>query len=192
MMIGSGLLLTPVYKENAVTVSGYFPQARWFNYFDGAELSPGNQVLTAPLDFLNIHLRGGFILPTQQPGMTTAASKTNPFGLTVALNENKAANGELYLDDGETIVKFVGDTFAYLTFEATSNEQSLKIAANVIKAGFGQSLTLSEVKVAGMAGLHVSSVVVNGNQAKFAWSANFLSITSDVPIISNFVILITY
>ncbi len=37
----------------------------------------------------------------QEPGLTTAESRKNPYSLLVAL-ESGRADGSLYLDDGET------------------------------------------------------------------------------------------
>ncbi len=191
MLIGSGLLITPVYEENATSVVGYFPHARWYNYYDGSELPPGTQTLEAPLEYLNMHLRGGYILPTQQPGLTTVASRMNPFSLTVSLDDNRSAVGELYLDDGESIVRFIGSNYSYVTFEAVSNGQSVKIASNVLNSGYNEAnLTLSEVKVAGLAGMQIVSVTVNGEAVSFKWVSSFLVIESQTTLASNFVVLI--
>jgi len=59
--------------------------------------------LNAPSDFINLHVRGGNILPTQEPALNTLKSKQNPFGLIVALSENGKAEGGIYYDDGDSI-----------------------------------------------------------------------------------------
>ena len=61
-----------------------------------------NETLEAPLGHIPLHIRGGNILPTQEPGYTIAQSRKNPFGLIVALDKNGGASGKLYLDDGES------------------------------------------------------------------------------------------
>ena len=61
--------------------------------------------LAAPFDFVNVHVHGGKIIPTQQPAANTELSKQNPFGLIVALDANGEASGNLYLDDGDSIGK---------------------------------------------------------------------------------------
>ena len=50
-----------------------------------------------------LHIRGGNILPLQYPALTTTASRLKDFFLVVALNENGAASGELFWDDGESV-----------------------------------------------------------------------------------------
>jgi len=54
------------------------------------------------MNFIHLHVRGGYILPTQEPAMNTMLSRQNPFGLIVALDENYSAKGDMYYDDGIT------------------------------------------------------------------------------------------
>ena len=51
---------------------------------------------------MQIHVRGGYIVPMQEPGLTTTASRKNPYSLLVALDKLGGAMGYVYLDDGET------------------------------------------------------------------------------------------
>jgi hypothetical protein len=60
----------------------------------------GQVILPAPLDIIPLHYRGGSIVPTQAPAVTTTASRTNPFGADIAFGESGAAEGWAYLDDG--------------------------------------------------------------------------------------------
>ncbi|XP_074862416.1 sucrase-isomaltase, intestinal-like [Carettochelys insculpta] len=57
----------------------------------------------APLDKIPLFLRGGYILPTQAPATTTTLSRQNPFGLIIALDDQGAASGSLFWDDGDSI-----------------------------------------------------------------------------------------
>lgn len=43
------------------------------------------------------------MIPLQDPGLTTAESRQNVFSLLVALDSHGMADGELYVDDGESI-----------------------------------------------------------------------------------------
>ena len=43
------------------------------------------------------------MIPMQDPGLTTTESRKNPFSLLVALDGGGAAEGDLFLDDGEAI-----------------------------------------------------------------------------------------
>ena len=53
--------------------------------------------------YFQIHIRGGSILPLQDPGLTTVESRHNVFSLLIALDGNGDASGDLYVDDGESL-----------------------------------------------------------------------------------------
>ena len=60
---------------------------------------------------LQIHIRAGTVTPMQEPGLTAAASKVGTYSLLVALDDAGKAQGDLFLDDGESIdetLRFVG------------------------------------------------------------------------------------
>ncbi|KAF2758763.1 hypothetical protein EJ05DRAFT_492880 [Pseudovirgaria hyperparasitica] len=110
-LLGPSLLVTPVLTEGAITVNGVFPGISdgvlWYDWYTGARMDaqPGeNKTLDAPLEHIPIHVRGGSVLPLQEPGYTTAESRKNPFSLLIALDKTGHAEGSLYLDDGESIL----------------------------------------------------------------------------------------
>ncbi|PIK61537.1 putative sucrase-isomaltase, intestinal-like [Apostichopus japonicus] len=129
---GPSLLITPVMKEADVTVRGYFPDVRWYSYYSGEELPEYERgtwvTLSAPLDFIPVHVRGGYILPTQEPANTTVYSRRNPLGLIVALNDEQRAAGNLYWDDGES--RDPVDNGAYSLLEFTVNQVSKENPVN--------------------------------------------------------------
>ncbi|NWS82756.1 MGA protein, partial [Toxostoma redivivum] len=102
---GPALLISPVLTENDVSVIAYFPNARWYDYHTDTDTGFRGQFqnLSAPLEHINLHIRGGHILPWQAPANTTAFSRKNPMGLTVALDDALFAEGHLYWDDGVRI-----------------------------------------------------------------------------------------
>ncbi|NXC50572.1 MGA protein, partial [Penelope pileata] len=100
---GPALLITPVLEPGVEVVQAYIPDAVWYDYETGARPSSRKESveLYLPADKLGLHLRGGHVLPTQHPATTTVASRQNPLGLIVALDESSEAAGELFWDDGE-------------------------------------------------------------------------------------------
>nr|POE88083.1 alpha-glucosidase [Quercus suber] len=109
-MLGPSLLITPVLIPNVDTVSGVFPGVGsgeiWYDYYtlQRQQAKPQENVtLSAPLEHINVHVRGGSILPLQAPAYTTAETRQQPYSLTVALDQHAAATGSLYLDDGESL-----------------------------------------------------------------------------------------
>jgi len=115
---GSGLLISPVLEENQLSVDAYFPDARFFSYYDGSEmLTRGSSVrIDAPLDFIPLHIRGGNVIPTQDPAINTEASRKNPLGLIVALDDDEKATGNLYYDDGTTKDPVQKEEYFYTTY----------------------------------------------------------------------------
>jgi len=105
-MWGHALLISPVLTQQASSVNAYFPAGIWYPLTGGSGpiSSTGRSVnLPASMEYPNLHMRGGFIAPTQRPGLTTVASRKNPFGVYVALDSNGRASGTHYLDDGERL-----------------------------------------------------------------------------------------
>ena len=103
------------YLQGAVQVEAYFPSDTWYNYQNGSQLAQTGKwiTLSAPLDTINVHQRGGSIVPTQRPAVTTTAARQLPFSLQVALDSQGQATGSLYWDDGETLGKHI-DLHLYL------------------------------------------------------------------------------
>src|SRR6266516_2993886 len=63
-----------------------------------------NTTINAPLGHIPVYIRGGSVLPIQEPALTTRDSRKNPWGLLTALSADGSATGELYLDDGESVI----------------------------------------------------------------------------------------
>jgi len=157
---GSGVAITPVLEAGATDVRGYFPDARWFDFYDGAELAVHGEYVTlpAPFDFIPVHIRGGVIIPTQDPAINTEASRQNPFGLIVPLDENQSANGVLYYDDGDSVDPQV--TMQY--FAASYSYANGVLTSAVVNDGYEgiSSKILGSLRLLG-AGT-ITSVTVNG------------------------------
>lgn len=109
-MLGPSLMIVPVLAQGATTVDGVFPGMNageiwydWYNQSAIAAQTSSNITIDAPLGHIPVYVRGGSILPTQQAGLTTAASRKNPWGLLVALSMDNSAMGSLYVDDGESL-----------------------------------------------------------------------------------------
>ena len=81
--------------------------------------------MDAPIQKINVHLRGGFIIPMQIPGSNIILGRGNPFTLLVASSSSGNATGNLYWDDGDSIGI---DVFFSLSF--SSNYQSISDIQN--------------------------------------------------------------
>jgi alpha-glucosidase len=125
-MLGPSLLITPVLAPQVETVNGIFPGIAdgecWYDWYTQAKVDAQagvNTTIDAPLGHIPVYIRGGSVLPTQEPGYTTTESRKNPWGLLVALSEDGEASGELYVDDGESLEP--SDTL-YIAFSAMDSQ----------------------------------------------------------------------
>ncbi|CAF1244186.1 unnamed protein product, partial [Didymodactylos carnosus] len=72
--------------------------------------------LDAPLEKINVHVRGGFIIPMQMPGANLIIGRGNPFTLLVAQSALGNATGNLFWDDGDSIDSIETKTYNYFEF----------------------------------------------------------------------------
>ncbi|XP_077970548.1 maltase-glucoamylase-like [Styela clava] len=161
-MWGSALLITPVLTEATTSVEGYFPAGRWFDYYNGEELSEWENgkmlTLNAPLDHINLHLYGGNIIPTQEPALTTFYSRQKPFGLIVVLDENGKASGELFWDDGTSIDTIANMEYTLVEFSCESSVLSSRLIHTNTP---NENMTLGTMRIMGVTGT-VTRIVVDG------------------------------
>ena len=133
-LVGPAFLVTPVLVKGSVEVDGYFPKDYWYDYYNGSLIKSENEkngtevTLDAPIDHIPLHVRGGFILPTQQKANTTFFSRQNPFGLIFAPNEDGEAEGDLYYDDGLT-QNFDAQHY-FSTFKLRDNKLQMNVEHN--------------------------------------------------------------
>ena len=79
--------------------------------------------LDTPIEKINVHVRGGFIIPMQTPGSNLILGRGNPFQLLVALSSMGNATGNLYWDDGDIIGMLVIVVFVCAIFELLRSDR---------------------------------------------------------------------
>lgn len=159
---GDSLMISPVLEQGASNVKAYVPAGRWYEFFTGEIIDSQGQYVTLPADFnkINLHVRGGSILPLQQPAITTTDSRKLPFSLLVALDENGEAGGNMYIDDGDQLLDNGVDATTYMHFQAAGG----KLRNVFTRKGYTPSYsTVQTITIYGVA-TQPTSVTVNGNQ----------------------------
>lgn len=167
---GPGLLITPVLDEGAEKVTAYVPDAVWYDYETGGRVTWRKQKveMELPGDKIGLHLRGGYIFPTQQPATTTVASRQNPLGLIIALDDNKEAKGELFWDDGEAKDTVANKVYLLYEFSVTQNRLDVKILQSTYTDP--NNLVFKEIKILGTQ--EPSNVIVKQNDIPVQVSPN--------------------
>lgn len=111
-LLGGAVLVTPCLEQGATTVDGVFPGVGqgtvwydWYNQTAVTGVTAGQNVtIDAPLGHIPVYVKGGNVIPLQEPGLTTAAVRNSPWSVLVGLDAKGGATGDLYLDDGESLV----------------------------------------------------------------------------------------
>ncbi|XP_034556178.1 maltase-glucoamylase, intestinal [Notolabrus celidotus] len=159
-MWGPALLISPVLEEGVIHVDGYVPDTRWYDYHTAKDIGVRGEVLKmlAPMEYINLHIRGGYILPWQKPEANTHFSRRNPLGLIVALSDNGTAQGSFFWDDGEGIDTVARNQYLLATFTAAENILTSKIEHNDLNNA--DYLKLGVVKVWGAGAVNITQVTL--------------------------------
>ncbi|XP_076422553.1 maltase-glucoamylase isoform X3 [Peromyscus maniculatus bairdii] len=161
-LLGPAFLVSPVLEPNARNVNAYFPTSHWYDYYTGADINSTGEwkILPAPLEHINLHIRGGYILPWQQHALNTHLSRKNPLGLLIALDENKEARGELFWDDGQSKDTVTTNTYLFSEFSVTQNHLNVTISSPNYKDS--NNLAFREIKILGTQAIYNVRVKQNG------------------------------
>ena len=102
----TGLLIKPVVTEGATSVDIYLsPGFTYFDYFTYTRyVGAGKTVsIAAPLEKIPILMQAGHVIPRKdRPRRSSGLMRWDPYTLVMVLDDGGVANGELYIDDGET------------------------------------------------------------------------------------------
>ncbi|XP_043072751.1 LOW QUALITY PROTEIN: sucrase-isomaltase, intestinal-like [Puntigrus tetrazona] len=131
-MWGAHLLITPVLDPGVEYLEAYIPDAIWYDFEKEVKIADRKAKIQMhlPEDKIGLHLRGGGILPVQRPDVTTTHSRRHPMGLIVALDDNKAASGELFWDDGDSRDTVVSGQFIHYQFSVANSTLSMHVSHN--------------------------------------------------------------
>ena len=84
-LLGPSLLVTPVLTQGATSVDGVFPGISegtvWYDWYTQSPINATagkNTTIDAPLGHIPLYVRGGSVLPLQEPGYTTYDCRRNP------------------------------------------------------------------------------------------------------------------
>ena len=151
-MWGPSLLIAPVIEPGVTERRVYLPPScLWYNYYTMSRVLP--QYITAVSDLhgddprVPLFVRGGSILPTQAPGLTTTASRLNDMKLNVFLDEEGLATGDLYLDDGESIepqhsfVEFLVGSGSFESFPKITDYSAPFLIQEILITGLAVDVT---------------------------------------------------
>ncbi|CAG5131378.1 unnamed protein product, partial [Candidula unifasciata] len=166
------LLVSPVLDKGASSVQAFIPDDVYYDFYTGALVAQRGQTvqLNAPIDYINVHVRGGSILPLLPVTQRTNLSRKEKFQLIVAVAADGTASGELFWDDGESIDSVSGNKYSDITFSLTNSNH---LTSTVVKGGYNppEGVRLATVILYGI-NHSPGSVSVNGKGATFNYDAS--------------------
>lgn len=183
---GDSILVSPVTVENSTSVTIYLPRDV---FYDFSTLSPmsqtgGNITLhNISITEIPLHIRGGRILPLRSKStMTTTALRQQDFEFIVAPGIDGSAYGELYIDDGVSIVP------------ASSTQLSMSFSSGSLCVngtfGYPTAVKTSKVKFLGVEEkpkrVILDGQLVPSESVAFNTTAKVLDITVGLPLTRGF------
>lgn len=163
-LLGPAFLVSPVLEANARDVTAYFPRARWYDYYTGVAIQSLGEwkSLPAPLDHINLHVRGGYVLPWQEPAQNTHLSRQKFLGFKVALDDEGTAEGWFFWDDGQSIDTYEKGLYYLAHFSVSQNMMHSHIIFNKYISDTNP-LRLGYFEVWGVGSDSISSVSISAS-----------------------------
>lgn len=169
-LLGPSIMVVPVLEPLVDTVKGVFPGIKqgevWYDWYTqtAVDAQPGvNTTIPAPKGHIPVYVRGGSILPMQEPALTTREVRSSPWSLLTSLSNKGTASGDLYIDDGESLRP---NATLNVMFHATGSSLSA-----MARGSWEEMNPLSQVTVLGVS-QQPSNVTFNG-QAVPASDVNY-------------------
>ena len=164
---GTGLLVKPVVTESATTVSIYLPPDElYYDYFTyNTHAGKGATVmLNAPLESIPILIRAGHVIPRKdRPRRSSGLMRWDPYTLLITLSANGTAEGDLYVDDGESY-DYLSGAFVHRRFIFSGGRlESVDIASGPSSKGKKRKEFLKMMDV-----VRIEKIIVVG--APKAWA----------------------
>uniref|UniRef100_A0A3Q2NRX6 Glucosidase II alpha subunit n=1 Tax=Fundulus heteroclitus TaxID=8078 RepID=A0A3Q2NRX6_FUNHE len=123
-LLGRDLLVHPVTEEGARGVTAYLPgkDEVWFDIHTFQKHNGGqNLYIPVTMSSIPVFQRGGSIIPRKlRVRRSSACMEDDPYTLYVALNNQRTAEGELYIDDGHTF-NYEKKEFIHRRFSFSNN-----------------------------------------------------------------------
>lgn len=178
---GDAILVSPVVEPGSTSVEAYFPDDRFYDWFTGKIVQGYEEKIkleSLSITDIPIHIRGGSIIPLRsRSAMTTTELRRRGFEILVAPNASGYARGELYLDDGETLVP---ESTSLVQFEFVKDKLSIRG-----QFGYQAGVVVESVTVLGQKGLSKRSAGTDQTDGAVLFDGEKGSVTKKVTIELN-------
>ena len=192
-MLGSGLLVAPFWGENDESMKIELPSGeRWYDFRTLQEVkqSPADVPLNGGRT--PVFLRGGSIIPSKRRiRKSSTLMFWDPFTLTIGVNDEGRAEGELYVDDGESF-DFAKGYFIHKKF--IFDGQKLSAYNYNFRQPVGSfaekyDVVVEQIKIAGLKQAPTKVTDYNNKALRFDFENGVLTVhRPQLPVIDNFYI----
>ena len=190
-MVGPALLAAPITRGSARNVEMYLPDTVWYDFYShhrverqstsGTAVLNGSYAVNATIPLL---MRGGYILTTQPPQLTTADTYTQPLTVIAALDATGHAAGYVHLDDGVSLGTVEQGLYQTMRFMAAFNTSTGQGLFNVtgyadIDGGYDvSSLYVASIVLIGVtAAQSINLTLGGGNLGVYCMTLNDTALT---------------
>ncbi|XP_059156797.1 uncharacterized protein LOC131941537 [Physella acuta] len=181
-MLGDSLMVVPVLEENARQVNAFIPNDTWYDFYDHSVVVAKTTYITldAPLEKINLLVRGGSIIPLLPAAQRTDISRQEKFQIFVAPDVDGNALGELFWDDGESLDSISSNVFSHIIFSLHGDT----LVNVILRSAYNppQGVKMDEV-VVGNVLQSPTKVSLNGSPVTYEYFPNtqLLNICVDWP-----------
>lgn len=123
-LFGEDILVAPVYTKGASLRKLYLPEGVWFDYWSNKPYEgPGYITMDASLERLPLLVKGGAIIPMQEPVNYTGEKSADP--LIIKIYPASISVDSLYEDRGEGF-EYKAGAFSYTPFRLEGSDNEIK------------------------------------------------------------------
>ena len=171
-LCGEELLIHPVTASNAKEVEVYLPHGTWYDVDDlTRHEGAGYKKIPVTLSKIPVFQRGGSVIPRKRRVRRSSQQMfKDPITLTVALDSNGEARGDLYQDDENTFDYKTQDAFRRVQYEFSG----LSLKSRVVNRNansFKPENQIERIEVLGL-GFAPSRVYSGPSEFEFKYDAD--------------------
>ena len=196
-MIGSGLLVAPIWNESAESATIALPTGtRWYCFRTLAEVKQNPVEVPVNGGRTPVFLRGGTIIPSKRRiRKSSTLMFWDPFTLTIGVNEEGRAEGDLYVDDGETFDfargQFIRKRYIFDGRKLTACDYNFRDPMRPFADKY--DVVVEQIRIAGLEKAPTKIIDHMNNELRFDFDGGVLTIhRPQLHVRDNFAVTLEY
>src|SRR5256714_1188650 len=138
-MVGSDLLVAPVFAANQTSRMVYLPVGAWYDYWTGRKISGGTMIRAdAPLETVPVYVRAGSIIPLWPQMNHVGERAVDQITFEIYTDDGGHASTTLYEDDG-TSPAYMRGAFRRTSFDVARQGSAFHVKLNTPQGNYQPS-----------------------------------------------------